>query len=371
LTNLVFNAVDALPTGGSLVLRTRVDPADTAGNPGRVVVEVSDNGIGMDEETRRRCIEPFYTTKGERGTGLGLALVYGMIQRHSADFEIDSTPGAGTIVRLAFAEVDTMPTADVCVATSPTSISPLAVLIVDDDPLLIKSLRDILESDGHRVTAATGGQAGIDAFIAADDSGRAFDTVITDLGMPYVDGRKVSAAIKARSPDTPVILLTGWGKRLLADNDIPPYVDRVLSKPPRLAELRGALAELGVGDLPAANAQIDTALQQVNDIKPVNSERVADALVAKARIALALHDVTGGCTVAKQALDLRPPDDPANGWRHAEALAIHGQCLAARNDFTTARTEIQSALAMLQRSRGINHWMTAQVREALRSLPKA
>jgi PAS domain S-box-containing protein len=251
LINLVFNAVDALPTGGSLVLRTRLDPADAAGNPGRVFVEVSDNGIGMDEETRRRCIEPFYTTKGERGTGLGLAMVYGMVQRHSADFEIDSTPGAGTIVRLAFAEVDTTATIGVSAAATPESVPRLAVLIVDDDPLLIKSIRDILETDGHNVTAATGGQAGIDAFVVADDSDRPFDIVITDLGMPYVDGRKVSAAIKARSPDTPVILLTGWGKRLLADNDIPPHVDRVLSKPPRLAELRGALAELAAAQASA------------------------------------------------------------------------------------------------------------------------
>lgn len=136
------------------------------------------------------------------------------------------------------------------------------------------------------------------------------------------------------------------------------------------AHMHFALSELGVGDLPAASAQIDTALQQLNDMKPINSERVADALVAKAHIALALHDVTDGCTAAKQALDLRPPDDPAGGWRHAEALAAHGECLAARKDSAAARAELQSALAMLQRSRGIDHWMTAQVREALRILPR-
>jgi CheY-like chemotaxis protein len=120
----------------------------------------------------------------------------------------------------------------------------LNILLVDDDPLLIKSLQDILGSDGHAVTSADGGQSGIASFLSSQAAGQPFDVVITDLGMPYVDGRKVADAIKTASPLTPVILLTGWGKRLLADNDIPPNVDRVLSKPPRLAELRRTLAEL-------------------------------------------------------------------------------------------------------------------------------
>ena len=244
ITNLVFNAVDALPRGGTLILRTRLDAVAADGDPRRILIEVSDDGIGMDEETRRRCVEPFYTTKGERGTGLGLAMVYGMVQRHSAEFEIDSSPGAGTTVRIAFAEADAQATSESYAPATPASLAPQTILIVDDDPLLVKSLTDILEADGHRVTAATGGQAGIDAFLGAGNTERPFDIVITDLGMPYVDGRKVAAAVKGRSPETPVILLTGWGKRLIADNEVPAFVDRVLSKPPRLADLRSALAEL-------------------------------------------------------------------------------------------------------------------------------
>jgi CheY-like chemotaxis protein len=85
------------------------------------------------------------------------------------------------------------------------------------------------------------------AFLAARHSGTPFSLVITDLAMPYVDGRQVAAAVKAASPSTPVVLLTGWGRRLLAESDIPPCVDRVLSKPPRLFELRAALAELTGG----------------------------------------------------------------------------------------------------------------------------
>ena len=244
LTNLVFNAVDAMPEGGTLTLRTRSAPARNRTGPHTEVhVEVSDTGVGMDEETRRRCLEPFYTTKGERGTGLGLAMVYGMIQRHSAELEIESAVGKGTTVRVLFSVAD----AQVDLERTMPRLHPvqrLRILLVDDDPLLIKALRDTLEADGHVITVADGGQSGIDTFHAAQQRGSPFSLVITDLGMPHVDGRKVAAAVKAAAPSTPVIMVTGWGRRLLADNDIPPCVDRVLSKPPKLVELRTAFAEL-------------------------------------------------------------------------------------------------------------------------------
>jgi DNA-binding response OmpR family regulator len=129
-------------------------------------------------------------------------------------------------------------------------VQRLRILLVDDDPLLSNSLRDILESDGHIVTVADGGQSGIDTFQAARQRGSPFSLVITDLGMPYVDGRKVAAAVKAVVPPTPVIMLTGWGRRMLSDNDVPPCVDRLLSKPPKLGELRTVFAELVRNDAP-------------------------------------------------------------------------------------------------------------------------
>ena len=244
LTNLIFNAVDAMPDGGPLTLRTESRRAGSvAGASGRrfVQVEVIDAGVGMDEDTRRRCLEPFFSTKGERGTGLGLAMVYGTVQRHSAEIEIESAVGKGTTMRLSFA-IPATPAVGAAAATTVSAVPPLRILIVDDDPLVLKSLRDTLEADGHVVTTADGGQAGIDAFLAARAQGNPFPVVITDLGMPYVDGRKVSTAIKTAAPGTIVLLLTGWGQRLVADGDIPPHVDRVLSKPPKLRELREALA---------------------------------------------------------------------------------------------------------------------------------
>jgi signal transduction histidine kinase/CheY-like chemotaxis protein/uncharacterized membrane protein affecting hemolysin expression len=242
LTNLIFNAVDAMPAGGTLLVRTR-EERNSLGDA-RVLVEVSDSGTGMDEDTRRRCLEPFFTTKGERGTGLGLAMVYGMVQRHSAEIDIDSKRGRGTTVRLSFPAQTSSMLAMTPVGNGPAPARRLRVLLVDDDPLLIKSLQDTLEQDGHVLTAAQGGQAGIDAFAAAKERGELFDVVITDLGMPHVDGRKVAATVKHISPPTPVILLTGWGQRLIAESETPAHVDKVLSKPPRLQELRAALAEL-------------------------------------------------------------------------------------------------------------------------------
>jgi signal transduction histidine kinase/CheY-like chemotaxis protein len=252
LTNLVFNAVDAMPEGGTLTLRSREAPSDEAEPQRHIRVEVCDTGIGMSEETRRRCLEPFYTTKGERGTGLGLAMVYGMVQRHSAELEIESALGKGTTFRLSFpvSEAADGPTVRMQAIQAPTR--RLTLLLVDDDPLLLKSLRDILEGDGHVVTTADGGQKGIAAVAAARERGAPFDAVITDLGMPYVDGRKVAEAVAANCPDTPVILLTGWGKRMLSEGDIPPHVDRVLSKPPKVADLRSALADLVAGPSRAA-----------------------------------------------------------------------------------------------------------------------
>jgi CheY-like chemotaxis protein len=120
----------------------------------------------------------------------------------------------------------------------------LRLLLIDDDPLLLKSLRDALELDEHEVVTAEGGQLGIDAFAAAAESGAQFDAVITDLGMPYIDGRKVATRIRQLSPQVPIIMLTGWGHRLIATDDKPESVDRVLSKPPKMTELRSTLAEL-------------------------------------------------------------------------------------------------------------------------------
>jgi len=236
LTNLIFNAVDAMPSGGTITLCARAAS-------GQVIVEVSDTGIGMDEKIRSRCLEPFFTTKGERGTGLGLPMVFGAVQRHGAQIEIDSAPGQGTTMRLLFTA-----RAQAAAAPAPTtarkSVRPVRVLLIDDDALVLKTLQKLLAADGHIVSAADGGQSGIDEFRLALGSSEPFALVITDLGMPYVDGRAVAGAIKALAPTTPVLLLTGWGSRMIDESERPANIDRVLGKPPSLQQLRSTIAEL-------------------------------------------------------------------------------------------------------------------------------
>lgn len=247
LTNLIFNAVDAMPEGGTLTLRTKV-VEDLLESTKEVIlkqvhIEVSDTGVGMSEDIRRRCLEPFFTTKGERGTGLGLAMVYGMIERHSANIEILTEVNEGTTMRLSFL-VPTIMTDIPRLPVTNTIPTHKRILVVDDDPMVLKSLRDILEIDGHSVTSADGGQAGIDSFNEAHGNDMPFSVVITDLGMPYIDGRKLATSIKQVSPTTPIIMLTGWGQRLVDDGDTPSHVDCVLSNPPKLSELREALRKI-------------------------------------------------------------------------------------------------------------------------------
>ena len=171
-------------------------------------------------------------------------MVYGTAQRHGAAVEIESALGRGTTMRLSFPMPATHRAASIQSQVAYVRSAQLRILLVDDDPVLLKSLRDALESDGHIVVATNGGRAGIEAFAAAQNRGETFSVVITDLGMPYIDGRKVAAAVKTASSVTPVILLTGWGQRLSIEGDVPPHVDRVLSKPPKIAQLRMTLAAL-------------------------------------------------------------------------------------------------------------------------------
>jgi signal transduction histidine kinase/CheY-like chemotaxis protein len=243
LINLLMNAVDAMPNGGTIAFSTTMEVGSEHRAP-HIRCEVADTGAGMSEETRRRCLEPFFTTKGERGTGLGLAMVYGVLQRHGAELEIESAIGRGTTMRLIFPAADPAKALAGGDGGEPVRPPRLPLLVIDDDPILLQTLRNILENDGHSVTVAAGGAEGIAAFREAMQAGRPIAAVITDLGMPNVDGRKVAAAIKADSPDTPIVLLTGWGQRLIDDDDAPAHVDRVLSKPPKLRDLRQVLAEV-------------------------------------------------------------------------------------------------------------------------------
>ena len=234
LTNLIFNAVDAMPEGGSLRLQTTLDD-------GELCLRVSDTGMGMDEETRRRCLEPFFTTKGEKGTGLGLSAVYGIIQRHGGMMEIESEKGIGTTfcIRLPAAPVELeAPTEAGGEAASKEVVGILRILVVDDLPIIRDVLQAQLVEDGHEVETAGDGKEALEAV----DKG-CFDLVITDQSMPGMTGEQLAVILKQHCPKTAVILLTGFGGDTAETKDTAPGVDMVLGKPATSVELRRAIGQ--------------------------------------------------------------------------------------------------------------------------------
>ena len=249
LTNLLLNSVDAMPSGGTITLKTRAANAEGAsaepGKASHISVEVKDSGVGMDEETRQRCLEPFFSTKRlHGGAGLGLAMVYGMVERHQGKIQIESAVYRGTIMRLVLPLRTPPADKSNTMLKSKPSISGRKILCIDDEPLLRELLKEILEFQQHQVETADGGEAGLEAFHAARKRGEPFDVVITDLGMPLIDGRQVAQGVKTDSPRTPVIMLTGWGTMLKEEGNIPAQVDAVVTKPPKLADLVEALAKV-------------------------------------------------------------------------------------------------------------------------------
>jgi PAS domain S-box-containing protein len=248
LTNLILNAVDAMPEGGTLRVAGRViEPskdhsAESAMgeiDPATQLVELTviDTGVGMTDDVRRQVFEPFFTTKGGRGTGLGLSMVYGIMERHGGGIEVASAPGHGTTFTLRFQTVpEHLPAAP---APSPARRPSRRLLVIDDDPRVRNTLVSLLRAAGHQITEAASGGEGLARF--AEESA---ELVLTDLSMPEVNGWDVAAAVKARVPTCPVVLLTGWADQHTDETAGSGLVDRVLHKPVRLQELLQAIAEL-------------------------------------------------------------------------------------------------------------------------------
>lgn len=245
LTNLCFNAVDAMARGGRIELTTRRVS-------GGAELSCRDTGIGMDEETRLQCLEPFFTTKGHHGTGLGLPMVHAVVERHNGTIRVDSAPGKGTTFTIFLPAAPTvgLPSAP---GTTPqatraaTSVPPSRcahLLIVDDDVSVRKALAMSLLKEGYDVAVAESGHDAIAQFEQAANAGNVFDAVITDLGMPEMDGAELAGRLRKAWPATPIILLTGWGVHFGKLRQQPDSVDVVLSKPPLIQELRNALDRL-------------------------------------------------------------------------------------------------------------------------------
>ena len=216
--NLLFNALDAMPQGGSVTFTTSVEA-------GRVACVVADTGIGMSEAVRQRCFEPFFTTKAEHGTGLGLSIAYGIVTRHGGEIEVWSRPSEGSrfTVRLPIgAEVPPAPPAP----PAPRAGRSARILVVEDEAAVRDVLVDVLAGQGHAVVACADGAS---ALTHVDDP--AFDLALVDLSMPDLSGWEVAKALRAAQPGVPIALVTGWGDQIDVEEARTRGIDHVMAKP--------------------------------------------------------------------------------------------------------------------------------------------
>ena len=233
-TNLVFNAVDAMPQGGTITLRSSADAAE-------VIFEVIDTGAGMTQEVRQRCLEPFFSTKGEKGTGLGLSMVFGIVSRHEGTVEIDSEEGKGTTFRV---RLPAQITAQNLAAEDDFDLGrSLHVLVVDDEPIARDVIARYLVTDGHRVVTAINGHEAIELMKV-----NRFDLLITDHSMPGMNGEQLAAAVRQMRVGIGIVLVTGFGESRVDSSELQGDIDLVMRKPVPRRELRRALVSvLGMG----------------------------------------------------------------------------------------------------------------------------
>ncbi|MFW6045220.1 MAG: PAS domain S-box protein, partial [Planctomycetota bacterium] len=233
LTNLVFNAVDAMPGGGTLSFRTRQ-------RGDQLMLEISDTGEGMSEEEQARCLDPFFTTKTESGAGLGLSTVSGIVKRHEGQIEVRSEKGEGTTVRIILPATEQVEADDT--QRNKHDTGHLKVLVAEDEPQQRELMEEYLRMDDHQVNTAPDGQKGLTEFMDGY-----YDLVITDRSMPELNGDRLAREIKKEAPETPVIMMTGFGDMMDAAEEKVEGVDLVVSKPVSQDKLREAIADLMPG----------------------------------------------------------------------------------------------------------------------------
>jgi signal transduction histidine kinase/ActR/RegA family two-component response regulator len=220
LTNIIFNAVDAMPEGGKLTIATQPQAE------GWVEVRIADTGIGMTEEVKKRIFDPFFTTKGVTNSGLGMSVSYGIIKRHGGEILIESELGKGTTFIIH------LPTGYGEEETAVKEVTPIKesrqarILVIDDEDSVRDILSRMLKTKGHQVVVASNGEEGIEQFRS-----QPFDLVFTDLGMPKISGWEVGKTIKGINPKIPIAMITGWGMELDREKMSESGIDLIVSKP--------------------------------------------------------------------------------------------------------------------------------------------
>jgi PAS domain S-box-containing protein len=230
--NLIVNAVDAMPHGGSITISCdRIND--------RVQLRFTDTGSGMGDDVRERIFEPFYTTKGLQGTGLGLAVSYGIIERHKGTIIVESDLGQGTTFKID------LPAPEAAIAlpqkkmAGPASES-LNVLVVDDEEFVRETLGEMLEALNHNVVAADSGPAALEKL----RSDTRFDIVFSDLSMPDMDGWEFAREVRRRLPDISIVLVTGYGAGIPQPVNDPELVDAIIGKPFDFSQISEAITKV-------------------------------------------------------------------------------------------------------------------------------
>jgi CheY-like chemotaxis protein len=229
--NLIVNAVDAMPTGGNLSI-------SCAREDDKLCLRFTDTGMGIPEDVRERIFEPFYTTKGAHGTGLGLAVSYGIIERHEGIISVESEVGRGTTFEIVLpaAERTSLPV-DTC--EDRTEVPALSVLVIDDEDFVRDTLAEMLSVLNHKVVTAEGGPQAMEQLAAAS-----FDLVFTDLSMPEMDGWEVAREIRRRWPATSIVLVTGYGKQTVPAASEKDLIDGVIGKPFDFSQVTETIASI-------------------------------------------------------------------------------------------------------------------------------
>jgi PAS domain S-box-containing protein len=230
--NLIVNAVDAMPFGGRLSIAC--ERLDTNWR-----LRFTDTGTGMTEDVREKIFEPFYTTKGAQGTGLGLSVSYGIIERHGGAISVESEVGHGATFLIDLpAALTAHPGA--AGLLEQTATPALSILVIDDEEIVRETLSEMLAAMEHKVTSVGGGQEAIERLKGGDH----FDMVFTDLSMPEMDGWEVAREIRRRWPEVSIALVTGYGKGTEPPSGEKSLIDAVIGKPFDFAEVREAIAQV-------------------------------------------------------------------------------------------------------------------------------
>ncbi|MFT5129631.1 MAG: CheY-like chemotaxis protein [Rhodothermales bacterium] len=226
-TNLIFNATDAIKKDGTITITTERDGEE-------VLIKVADTGQGMPADVLARCFEPFYTTKDEKGSGLGMAIVYGVVQRHCGHVEVDSVPGSGTVIGIrlpvTYGEHVSAPIEEGKV------IRGLRILLVEDKSHVREYLSQILKLDDHIVTEASNGREGLEKY-----KPEIYDLILTDHSMPEMNGDQLATAIRKQSANQCIVMVTGFGDLMRATEDQPTQINGILSKPCTRSNIRSAI----------------------------------------------------------------------------------------------------------------------------------